>query len=574
MSLKLTQEVVLERFKQAQPYFNYTNTVFTSRLEKLLISCNLHGEYETTYHNFMRSSDTGCCPECVKKKISSIATGKILDSSKIIAELAEKFPKMDFSNSEYFGSRKSIKGVCPIHGEFKGLIQTLRESPTGCRKCAYENKNKYLIVNKDSNIKALIDKYPNLDFSNTVYERTNKKFKVVCNIHGEFSTTLTTIEASPKGCPRCSVTNDRISQDLIIKRLTERHPHMSYDSLIYKGINDKVAVTCKTHGTSEVYISSFIRSVKGCPICSGSGPSQPEIDIKDYILSLGIKEEDIITSYRPDWMEGKELDIYIPKYNLAIEFNGSVYHHSSTSKYVSSFCKSTSKHKDYHLNKWKSCSNNNVTLLSIYDFMWQDTHKQSLLKCKIKYHLNFSKRLYARKCIIKPVDLKIAKEFLESNHIEKFGSYLKDLTAFGLYYKDKLVMVTTVGYVYEQSAKDFRLKINRMCSLKDTVVVGGLSKLHKHILKEYSVDSVSYLITLYTGSSTLKSFDYTLKAPRYYWVKPGSGRVTVYSRNKTQKSKLESLFDVPVLDSDTESTYMERLGYLKVYDNGLAEISF
>ena len=27
-----------------------------------------------------------------------------------------------------------------------------------------------------------------------------------------------------------------------------------------------------------------------------------------------------------------------------------------------------------------------------------------------------------------------------------------------------------------------------------------------------------------------------------------------------------------MLDEDTENTYMERLGFLKIYDNGLAEI--
>ena len=574
MAAKLTQEVVIAKFKQAQPDFDYSETVFVSRLEQLFITCNLHGKYNTTYHNFIRSSDTGCCPECVRAKLSRVFTGKILDGSKIITELKEKFPKLDFSNSVYKGSMRTIAFVCPIHGEFKSLIQTLRESKLGCKKCSHSKTSKQAVVNKDSNLKTLEIKHPHLDFSNTVYEQTNKKFKVVCNKHGEFSTTLMTIEASPKGCPRCSVTPDMLTQEQVIERLTERHPQMSYNSLIYKGINNKVAVECKTHGISEVFISSFLRSDYGCPICSGfSGPSKPEIEIKDYILSLGIKEEEIITSHRPDWMGGKELDIFLPKYNLAIEFNGSVYHHSSTSKYISSFSKGTSKHKDYHLNKWKICMDRGVTLLSVYDFMWQDTHKNELLKCKIQYHLNLAKKIYARKCTIKPVELATAKEFLELNHIEKFGSYLKDLTAFGLYYNEVLVMVCTTGYIYEQSAKDFRLKIHRMCSLKDTVVIGGLSKLHKHVLKEYSVDSVSYLITLYTGSSTLKSFNYTLKAPRYYWVKPGS-TLTVYSRNKTQKSKLEALFGVPVLDTDTESTYMEKLGYLKVYDNGLAEIIF
>ena len=40
----------------------------------------------------------------------------------------------------------------------------------------------------------------------------------------------------------------------------------------------------------------------------------------------------------------------------------------------------------------------------------------------------------------------------------------------------------------------------------------------------------------------------------------------------TSKHTVEKHFDIPLLEEDTENTYMERLGYLKVYDNGLAEI--
>jgi G:T-mismatch repair DNA endonuclease (very short patch repair protein) len=65
-----------------------------------------------------------------------------------------------------------------------------------------------------------------------------------------------------------------------------------------------------------------------------------EREVYEFILSLYNKE--IIRNDRTV-LNGKELDIYLPDYNLAIEFNG-LYWHSED--YVG---------KNYHLNKTIEC---------------------------------------------------------------------------------------------------------------------------------------------------------------------------------------------------------------------------
>ena len=37
----------------------------------------------------------------------------------------------------------------------------------------------------------------------------------------------------------------------------------------------------------------------------------------------------MIPNHRPTWLKGKELDLYIPSLNLAIEYNGIAYHHTN-----------------------------------------------------------------------------------------------------------------------------------------------------------------------------------------------------------------------------------------------------
>ena len=45
-----------------------------------------------------------------------------------------------------------------------------------------------------------------------------------------------------------------------------------------------------------------------------------------------------------------------------------------------------------------------------------------------------------------------------------------------------------------------------------------------------------------------------------------------YHRNYCQKKLLEKHFYQPLFEEDTENTYMERLGFLKIYDNGVAKL--
>lgn len=67
----------------------------------------------------------------------------------------------------------------------------------------------------------------------------------------------------------------------------------------------------------------------------------------------------------------KELDIYLPKLNIAIEYNG-IYFHSSLANTP----------KDYHLQKSIMCRNKNIRLIHIYEF--EDLSKQiNLLKSLI-----------------------------------------------------------------------------------------------------------------------------------------------------------------------------------------------
>ena len=93
--------------------------------------------------------------------------------------------------------------------------------------------------------------------------------------------------------------------------------------------------------------------------------SKTELDFCE-IISSHYNGIDIVSNYRPKWLSRMEIDIFIPDFNIGIEFNGSMYH-CSVSDNHSSFVKKI-KPIDYHLNKCNICLKNGVKLIHIFDF--------------------------------------------------------------------------------------------------------------------------------------------------------------------------------------------------------------
>lgn len=544
------------------------NDSFLGNKKPTVFLCSVHGNFTSTYNSIIKSKHG--CPQCAKNV-------QVISSSKYTLEERQQSLINKFGNNYTFDldgcySSSVVTSYCKLHHSYhKSTIGELLRAKTPCPICS---RNKSSSKSKDS-INQFIEKANQVhkgfyDYSKVEYKASRSKVTIVCPIHGDFDQTPNS-HIMGCGCPLCAVeanaTSKRKTQESFIEESNKIHNNKYNYSLVeYKNNNTKVKIICNEHGVFEQAPKDHIRGV-GCPICSHIS-SKPEQDIVSYIKELCPSIE-LIQRYRPTWMNGKELDIYLPEYNLAIEYNGTSYHHSSRSDYVDKYYQRTYKPKNYHYDKWLLCKENNITLLSIYDFYWLLEDKREIYKSKIKHYLKLDNKLYARKSIIKEIDNSVAFEFYSNNHLEGCGFPYKDSKSYGLFIDDILIMSATIGKIYNQSSKDFKLKLHRICTLQNYTVVGGISKLSKFLLKSFGF--YSYQITLSSGGTSLKSVkDYNILSPRYFWVH--SNTLEYYHRNYCQKKLLEKHFHQPLLDDDTENTYMERLGYLKVYDNGLSEI--
>lgn len=166
----------------------------------------------------------------------------------------------------------------------------------------------------------------------------------------------------------------------------------------------------KCGGRWERKLSSMVERPR-CLVCSKEygSTSIGEREVLKYIRAITKEEHIIIANDRR--IISKELDIYIPKISIAIEFNGIYWH---TEKH--------GKGRKYHYSKWKECKDKGIQLITIWEDEWRD--KPDIVKSMLAHKLGVSqdKRIYARKTKIVSLNSSIARKFLEDYHIQGFSS--------------------------------------------------------------------------------------------------------------------------------------------------------
>lgn len=188
-----------------------------------------------------------------------------------------------------------------------------------------------------------------------------------------------------------------------------------------------------------------------------------EDELSDFIKSFGVH----VDINRRDIIPPKELDIYVPTHNLAIEYDG-IFWHSSCSLHTDKEISTA------HISKTNLCEEQGIHLLHIFEDEWKNPIKQEIWKSVIAHKLGKSKKLYARKCELRDVDKHTANEFCARNHLQGAQGHS---FALGLFYNDELVQVATFGTPRYDKSREFELI--RLCSKLNTCVVGGASKLLK-----------------------------------------------------------------------------------------------
>ena len=275
--------------------------------------------------------------------------------------------------------------------------------------------------------------------------------------------------------------------------------------------------------------------------------------------------DDINIEYKSNvWkiIQDKELDVYIPSKNIAIECNGNYSH-----------C-SRKKDPKYHLNKTNACKEVNIQLLHI----WEDwvKNKYDIVKSLISAKLGiFEKRIGARQCKIEEISIKTCNNFLKNNHIQ--GGVKNSFVNIGLFYDCKLVAVMSFSKGQQGSGNLKKNKddifLNRFCTLLNMQIIGGADKLMKYFITKYNPTHItSFSLNDISDGNLYKKLGFIENgfSQSYWWIK--SGTLKRYHRSNFTKRDIVRLgWKDKIDDTWTEEDVMYAHGYKKIIDSGMTK---
>lgn len=318
-------------------------------------------------------------------------------------------------------------------------------------------------------------------------------------------------------------------------------------------VNEDLKVKCnECYNIYEIRRSLFFNRVRSkinpCTLCNpvGEQKSIKELELGKFISSLGF---DIVVGDKTI-LDGKEIDIFIPSKNIAIEFNGLYYHGSLFVDYK------------YHLNKTLKCEEKGIHLIQVFEDEWCE--KNDIVKSRIKHYLGVSDNVvYARNCDIKFVDSNHSNIFLEENHIQ---GKIKGSIKIGLYYKDELISLMVFGKGrMATNSKKYDYELLRFCNKQNYNVVGSASRLLKYFEKNYNpISLISFADRRWSVGNLYRKLGFVENPssnPNYYYV-IGHKRI---NRINFQKHKLVSEGFSKNL---SEKEIMESRKIYRIYDCG------
>ena len=261
------------------------------------------------------------------------------------------------------GAEKKVWWICPKCKESYECYAYSKKQNIGCPYCSSKIIKKGLndIFTKNSKWKKSWDFNNNKIDPYLLSPKSHVKVHWICYQCGKlFIRAISDIDSDVVLCKDCSINigvkkriNTIISNN---GSFLDNYPELAkeWDYVKNSITPDKVVSNSKIKAywicpNGHSYQSTLSHRINGrnCPICSKEmSVSFPEKAVVYYISKI---EENIIESFKPKFLKGREIDIYLPSKNTGIEYDGSAWH----------------KNKSRDIKKNILCNKNNIKLIRI-----------------------------------------------------------------------------------------------------------------------------------------------------------------------------------------------------------------
>ncbi len=498
-------------------------------------------EFRPTFWWLMKGSG---CKACSMKRSGE----KRRDSEQQFSEKKDKI--RETSNievmseySKYKNAHTKLECLCLVCGSSFESKMTNLLSGKGCRSCVIiksrvgqEEFEEF--KTKSADVVEILTDY-------SQYTRSDKYLECKCATCGrEFKKTFAALK---KGhfCAVCGHNSGgvklRVPEEEFYSRVEQFYSKKKilvltkYDQ--YRRSGDRLECICEVCNSKIFPSFGTLTRGGGCAVCASSRySSAAEEEILQFIE--GAIPGVICKKNDREVLGGKEIDVFLPEHNIGVEHHGLYWH---------SFAAGGDKKK--HREKYELATKAGIRLFQIFEDEW--INKREIVKSMVLNAIGLtSQKIYARNCRLVELDKQNKKsfeEFFDNNHIA--GNVRFDW-ALGLESDGELVCAISTRKPFIKKYGDV-VELARSCSRVNTLVVGGFSRLLKHLCQQDISGVLSYA-DLRFGSGAVyaqNGFEYMGRtAPDYFYTdfserfnrfkyraQPGKTEVEVAKENGVSK---------------------------------------
>lgn len=303
--------------------------------QKIWWICDKGHRYSAVVYS--RIHNNSGCPYCAGQKVLEGYNDLATTHPELVKEWDYEKNKI-LPNSISKGSGLKVWWICSKNHSYEAEIKN-RVHGTKCPYCnnqkVLEGFNDLYTWCKKNNKDYLINEFDSKKNKFSMKEISSKSGKEVwwiCPNGHSYSASVSHRTNMNTGCGICSHKVFRTHENDLITTNPEIAEEWDYaknkitpDKVMAGSNNKKYWFICKK---GHSYSASLLNRKKGrnCPICSKERHvSFPEKTIYFYLKKY---LKNVIENYHAEFLGTKEIDIFLPKYKIGIEYDGNVWHKS------------------------------------------------------------------------------------------------------------------------------------------------------------------------------------------------------------------------------------------------------
>lgn len=346
--LKRTHGQFINSLKAVNPDIDVLGR-YTKSTERVLVHCKKCG-YEWSPVAAELSRGRGC-PRC---------KGKLKITTEDFVSRMRSINKDIEIMGEYISSTVKIECRCQICGKVWSAVPGSLLQGHGCPECAREKCANRRRKTHEQFVADLSVVNPSIEVIGQ-YQNSASPINVRCKVCGyEWSPIARSIVNTGQGCPECSRKNGAIKRtkttEVFVAEMKSINPNIEIKG-DYKTSKTKIQCHCLLCDNIWNAAPSNLLNGYGCPRCAKTGTSFMEQFLCVFFETI-LGDEEVLS--RDKSLIGRELDIALPSYAMAIEI-GSWYWHKAR---LRSDC-----------NKQILCEKQGIDLVTIFDsYVEHDSH--------------------------------------------------------------------------------------------------------------------------------------------------------------------------------------------------------